>query len=101
PRSWSLRRNFFQTPLACSLSLADEIVLGDVYEKDRIPASERLDLDRLGAELTAVGRKVVRGQTLDELWTTLTERDRTTPTEVVILSNGNFGGLPARLRSLA
>ncbi len=101
PRSWSLRRNFFQTPLACSLSLADEIVLGEVYEAEKIPVQERLDLDRLCAELTALGRQVTRGGNADEMWSALTQRDSGTPTVVVLLSNGSFGGLPARLRSLA
>jgi UDP-N-acetylmuramate: L-alanyl-gamma-D-glutamyl-meso-diaminopimelate ligase len=101
PRSWSLRRNFFQTPLACSLALADEIVLQDVYEKEKIPESERLDVDRLAAELAAAGKKVVRSQTADDVWTAVTALNPDRPAVAVLLSNGSFGGLPARLRELA
>jgi len=53
PRSWSLRRNYFQGLLPASLGRADEIIIKDVYEKEKIPAGERLDIGALQAELEA------------------------------------------------
>ena len=56
PRSWSLRRNFFQDRLPDALAGADEIVIKDVFEKEKIPAGERLSVDALSATLETGGR---------------------------------------------
>lgn len=58
PRSWSLRRNFFQDRLPQALARADEIVIKDVYEKEKIPEAERLSVDALRSDLEAQGKKV-------------------------------------------
>ncbi len=58
PRSWSLRRNFFQQQLPPSLAGADEILIKDVFQKEKIPGAERLDVDKVKNELAAMGKSV-------------------------------------------
>ena len=80
PRSWSLRRNFFQDRLPDALAHADEIVIKDVYEKEKIPAGERLSLDRVRSGLEALGKKVhvfpamKRSSPLSGRWTSAQSR---------------------------
>ena len=49
---------FFRSSLPASLAAADEIVIKDVYEKEKIPAGERLDIARIKKELEAMGKGV-------------------------------------------
>ena len=57
PRSNTLRRNVFQHELANSLALADEVIVAGVFKSDSIPATERLDLMAVGADLQARGKR--------------------------------------------
>jgi UDP-N-acetylmuramate: L-alanyl-gamma-D-glutamyl-meso-diaminopimelate ligase len=100
PRSWSLRRNFFQDRLAGSFLDADEIFFKDVYQKERIPEAQRLDVQKIKTGLQGEGKRVtvfndprVAGDFLNAL-------DYTRENVVVILSNGRFDGLPALVSGL-
>jgi UDP-N-acetylmuramate: L-alanyl-gamma-D-glutamyl-meso-diaminopimelate ligase len=99
PRSNSMVRNVFQRELGEALKLADEVVAGTVYRAERIPEAERLDLNRLGADLVQAGihfsamdnsdipeyaRAAVRGKCF----------------VVIFMSNGGFDGVPQRFVSL-
>ena len=43
PRSNTLRRNVFEKQLMDALALAQRVVIADVYNKDKLASSERLD----------------------------------------------------------
>jgi UDP-N-acetylmuramate: L-alanyl-gamma-D-glutamyl-meso-diaminopimelate ligase len=102
PRSNTLRRNVFQTELANSLALADEVVVAGVFKSDSIPAAERLDLIAVGADLQGRGKhaRIISGA--DGIVQVIAPELRSGDV-VAILSNGGFDGiyekLPARLRS--
>jgi len=103
PRSNTLRRKVFQHELAQSLSLADEIVLADVFKSEAIPEQERLDPAMVIAELKRNGKAARLLADAGVITETIAPELR--PGDVVaILSNGGFGGiyekLPAKLKSL-
>jgi UDP-N-acetylmuramate: L-alanyl-gamma-D-glutamyl-meso-diaminopimelate ligase len=89
PRSWSLRRNFFQDRLPDALARADEIVIKDVFEKEKIPQGERLSLDALKAGLEARGKKVRISADYDEIKAQIGALDLADPQVVILLSNGD------------
>ena len=104
PRSNTLRRNVFQHELAKSLSIADEIVIANVFKSESIPEHERLDVNIVAAELVQIGHHARVLQDVDAIVSTCAPEVR--PGDVIaILSNGGFGGiyekLPQRLRSQA
>ena len=51
PRSATSRRNVFQAQFADALSVADEVVLAPLYAPEKVPEAERLDVERLAADL--------------------------------------------------
>jgi UDP-N-acetylmuramate: L-alanyl-gamma-D-glutamyl-meso-diaminopimelate ligase len=103
PRSNTMRRNVLQNDLARSLSLADEVVVANVFKSEAIPESERLDLPALAAEVQKHGRRARIVPTVDGI-VQLVAPELRAGDVVAILSNGGFGGiyekLPERLRSL-
>ena len=89
PRSWSLRRNFFQDRLPDALAHADEIVIKDVFEKEKIPQGERLSLAALKADLEARGKSVRVCADTDEIKALVGALDLADPRVVILLSNGD------------
>ena len=96
PRSWSLRRNVFQERLASSFDAADEVVLAEVYGADQLAAAERLDPERLVADLARRGRPSRFLPGVDAIVSFLAEHARAGDV-VAVLSNGGFGGIHAKL----
>jgi UDP-N-acetylmuramate: L-alanyl-gamma-D-glutamyl-meso-diaminopimelate ligase len=104
PRSNTLRRNVLQNQLAKSLSLADEIIVADVFKSEAIPKSERLDLAAVVAGIERRGRRARVVPDADTIVQLAAPEMR--PGDVVaILSNGGFGGIyekiPQRLKTLS
>ncbi len=104
PRSNTLRRNVFQSALAESLALADEIVVANVFKSEAIPEAERLDLTAVTTQIAKHGRRARIVADADAIVQLVAPEMR--PGDVVaILSNGGFGGiyekLPQRLRDVA
>jgi UDP-N-acetylmuramate: L-alanyl-gamma-D-glutamyl-meso-diaminopimelate ligase len=103
PRSNTLRRGVFQSELAASLAVADQVVLADVFKSEAIPERERLDPAVVIADLNATGKPAQLLADADAITEAIASELR--PGDVVaILSNGGFGGiyekLPAKLKSL-
>jgi len=104
PRSNTMRRNILQDALARSLALADQVVIAAIFKSEAIPEGERLDLNRVIAEINKSGKQARILADADAIVNSiapeLRERD-----VVAILSNGGFGGiyekLPERLHLLA
>lgn len=94
PRSWSLRRNFFQDRLADSFMDADELFFKEVFQKEKIAAADRLDVGKIERELTAKGKSVTVFEDIRVVENFLAALDMEKENVVVILSNGSFDGLP-------
>jgi UDP-N-acetylmuramate: L-alanyl-gamma-D-glutamyl-meso-diaminopimelate ligase len=100
PRSWSLRRNFFQDRLAESFLDADEIFFKDVFEKERIPADQRLNVAQIEQELKEKNKQVTIFDDFNVIRDFLKQLDPRREQVVVILSNGSFGDIPRFVRTL-
>jgi UDP-N-acetylmuramate: L-alanyl-gamma-D-glutamyl-meso-diaminopimelate ligase len=104
PRSNTLRRNVFQQELAKSLSIADEIVIANVFKSDAIPEDQRLNLQSVATEIAKAGHRARIAPEVDSI-VELVAQELRAGDIVAILSNGGFGGiyekLPQRIRSLA
>ena len=104
PRSNTLRRNVLQDDLAESLTLADEVVVANVFKSETIPEAERLNLAAVAAQVQKQGRRVRIVPNVDGI-VQLVAPEMRSGDVVAILSNGGFGGiyekLPQRLQSLA
>ena len=103
PRSNTMRRNVLQDALARSLALADEVVIAAVFKSEAIPASERLDLNRVVGEIQKRGKHARILADAESIVSAIAPELRQRDV-VAILSNGGFGGiyekLPQRLRGL-
>ena len=96
PRSATSRRSVFQAEFAAALGVADEVVLAPLYSPEKVPAAERLDVDRVAAELRredVPARVIVH---VDEAALHLAERASPGDT-IVIMSSGDYGGLHAKV----
>ncbi len=89
PRSWSLRRNFFQDKLPASLAGADEIIIKDVFQKEKIAAGDRLDVAKLKKKLQAMGRNVQVYENFPDIQQSLSGLDFSQPRVIILLSNGD------------
>jgi UDP-N-acetylmuramate: L-alanyl-gamma-D-glutamyl-meso-diaminopimelate ligase len=103
PRSNTMRRNVLQDALARSLALADQVVVAAIFKSEAIPEAERLDLNRVIAEIQKRGKQARILADAESIVNAIAPELR--PRDVVaILSNGGFGGiyekLPQRLRAL-
>jgi UDP-N-acetylmuramate: L-alanyl-gamma-D-glutamyl-meso-diaminopimelate ligase len=96
PRSATSRRSVFQRDFVDALALADEVVLAPLYAPEKVPEHERLDVERLAADLRSldIPARVVAGA--DATAEHLAKRAGPGDT-VAIMSSGDYGGLHDRL----
>jgi UDP-N-acetylmuramate: L-alanyl-gamma-D-glutamyl-meso-diaminopimelate ligase len=92
PRSATSRRAVFQTDFAEALTAADEVVLAPLYAPEKIPSNERLDVERLAADLR---REDVPARVIPDVPRTAAHlAERAAPGDtVVVMSSGDYGGL--------
>jgi len=96
PRSWSMRKNVFQTELAESLRGADRVLIARVFGEAAIEEADRLDPHRLVSELVRGGGMADYVEAVEEILRTLSAEARAGDV-ITIMSNGGFDGLPERL----
>jgi UDP-N-acetylmuramate: L-alanyl-gamma-D-glutamyl-meso-diaminopimelate ligase len=96
PRSNTTRRAVFQTELAESLALADFSVVAAMTDLAKIPENDRLDPDRLSADIARLGG---HGWYLPDVETIVAKvRENALPGDIIaVLSNGGFGGIHQKL----
>jgi UDP-N-acetylmuramate: L-alanyl-gamma-D-glutamyl-meso-diaminopimelate ligase len=96
PRSATSRRSVFQTDFAGALAVADEVVLAPLFSPEKVPAADRLDVDRLAADLR---REDVPARVIASVADTAAHlAERAVPGDtIVIMSSGDYGGLHDRL----
>ncbi len=96
PRSATSRRSIFQQDFAKALAVADEVVLAPLFSPEKVPPSERLDVDRLAADLRQedVPARVIAN--VADAAAHLAERAAPGDT-IVIMSSGDYGGLHGRV----
>lgn len=96
PRSNTTRRRVFQSALVDALSEADLAVVAQVARLTLLPPEDRLDPDRLIADLEARGKEAVYLPDPDQIVDYVASRAREGDV-VCVFSNGGFGGIHGRL----
>ncbi|HEX7342800.1 MAG TPA: Mur ligase family protein [bacterium] len=96
PRSNTMVRNYFQREVGQALSLADRIVVGGIHRAEKIPAEQRLNVERIVQELRSDGREAHLYADVDRLADVLT-KDLPKEAVIVLMSNGAFSGLCGKL----
>jgi UDP-N-acetylmuramate: L-alanyl-gamma-D-glutamyl-meso-diaminopimelate ligase len=95
PRSASSCRSIFQEAFARSFDPADDVILAAVY-RSNLPEEQRLSPERLVSDLAASGTPARYIPSVDDIVGTLV-RERQDGDQVVIMSNGGFGGIHGKL----
>jgi UDP-N-acetylmuramate: L-alanyl-gamma-D-glutamyl-meso-diaminopimelate ligase len=96
PRTNTSRRNIFQDSFPKSFTKADKIIIADVYCPEKIKPEERLSPEKLAQDLRTLGKDARHISGTSNILTYLCSH--LIPGDVVlIMSNGNFDQLPARL----
>jgi UDP-N-acetylmuramate: L-alanyl-gamma-D-glutamyl-meso-diaminopimelate ligase len=95
PRSASACRKVFQDAFAQSFDAADDVILAAVYRAN-LPDAERLSAEQLVADLKAVRKNARYIPAVDDIVSTLVQ-ERRDGDQVVIMSNGGFGGIHGKL----
>lgn len=102
PRSNTTKRDVFQQDYAAAFDEADFVLIDDVFQPEKVKEGKVLDIDRLASDITSRGRARARHLSgVDQILETL--RSELKPDDVVLMmSNGDFGGLgPKLLKALA
>ncbi len=95
-RSATSRRNVFQQEIAQALGLADCIALPPLYRPEKIDAAQRMDMERLAADLQHQGRQAWHLPGVEAIIQKICREGR--PGDlIVIMSNGGFGGIYEKL----
>jgi UDP-N-acetylmuramate: L-alanyl-gamma-D-glutamyl-meso-diaminopimelate ligase len=98
PRSNTSRRKVFQREYVDAFAGADAVIIGGVLRRqsDAVAEAELFSPDQLAADIVARGQQAEAIAEADEIAATLARETR--PGDVVLLmSNGNFGGVSAKL----
>ncbi len=98
PRSNTTRRNVFQDELADALECADEVVVAEVARLEQLPVEQRLNPEKLIADLRLRGRDAAYLPTVESIIDHLASRTRVGDV-ICVFSNGGFGGIHAKLLS--
>ncbi|MEK7483441.1 MAG: UDP-N-acetylmuramate--L-alanine ligase [Planctomycetota bacterium] len=95
PRSNTSVRNYFQEELAISLSLADQVFIAPLHRLEKIPLSDRLDLEWVIETINQRGSKAFSAP-ISRLEQEIQKSVR--PDDLVLfMSNGGFDNLPYRI----
>ena len=96
PRSNTMRRNIFEAPVAEALSLADAVVIGAVNRAQLLGDSERFSPERVVDKIRAVQKPAQHIESAEKIADYIADHAR--PGDVVlVMSNGSFDGLCAKL----
>ena len=96
PRSNTTRRAVFQHDLPKAFEQADGVFIAKVARLDQLPVNERLDPERVVADIAAAGKPAFYEPTADDI----VERIKPLATSgdiVAVFSNGGFDGIHQKL----
>jgi UDP-N-acetylmuramate: L-alanyl-gamma-D-glutamyl-meso-diaminopimelate ligase len=96
PRSNTTRRNVFQAELAESFAQADGVVVSQVARLELLKPEERLDPEKLMADIKALGKDAAYLPDVDSIVAHIAGRAQGGDL-VVVFSNGGFGGIHGKL----
>jgi len=97
PRSNTTRRNIFQTELANSFAIADYSIIGKIDREELLAADDKLNTDKLIADIERAGKKAFYIKNVDEIVEKLTGLF-SSQTICIIMTNGEFEGIFEKLK---
>ena len=106
PRSATSRRSIFQQEYVDAFLEAQFVILSDVYKKDLLSQSERLDVEKLAYDIQDKKRtchlkgQVFATKTIEDI-IRLTKQNVQPRDVVLIMSNGAFQGLHSKILNCA
>jgi UDP-N-acetylmuramate: L-alanyl-gamma-D-glutamyl-meso-diaminopimelate ligase len=96
PRSNTTRRNVFQDELAASFADANAVIVSEVARLEQISAEERLNPEKLMADIKASGKEAAYLPSADAIVAHLAQHALGGDV-VVVFSNGGFDGIHGKL----
>ena len=96
PRSNTTRRRVFQDAFSAAFAAADRVTFAAVHRREQLPEGERLSTDEIVGALGARGVQAETCEQVDDICA-LVGREARAGDVVVMMSNGGFGGLAAKL----
>lgn len=96
PRSNTMRRKIFQDVLPEALAIADTVIIGPVNRAQLLAEEDRLSPEAIAAAVRARGRSAKAFDSADEIAEHIAA-DAAPGDVVMIMSNGSFDGLTAKL----
>ena len=96
PRTNTSRRSVFQQEYAAAFDAADRVIVAAVDHPERAPEGQRFSAERLVEELKSRGRDADYVPQVEGIVAAVA-RDAGPGDVVVVMSNGSFGGIHARL----
>jgi UDP-N-acetylmuramate: L-alanyl-gamma-D-glutamyl-meso-diaminopimelate ligase len=98
PRSNTTRRNVFQEELASAFADANAVVISEVARLEQIATEERLNPEKLMADIKASGKDAAYLPDVDAIVAHLAQLAQGGDV-VCIFSNGGFGGIHGKLQA--
>ncbi len=95
PRSASSCRRIFQQAFADAFRAADDVIIAAVF-RSNLPEDQRLSADQLAADIRSGGASARHIPEIDQIVDVLV-RERREGDQVVLMSNGGFGGIHGKL----
>ena len=92
PRSNTTKRNIFQNELAEALSIADDVIVGKIDREDQLNSDEKLDMNKLLADIKAKGKTAVHFDDSGEIAEFIKNR-ADDDSVILIMTNGSFDGI--------
>ena len=90
------RRRIFQEAFTTAFAAADRVTFSAVHRREQLAESERLSTEEITTALAARGLAAETCEQVDDICALVVREAR--PGDVVVLmSNGGFGGLSAKL----
>jgi len=96
PRSNTTRRAVFQNVLPAAFAEADGVFIAKVARLDQLPENERLNPEKVVADIAASGKPAFYEPTADDIVARLAPLARTGDV-VAVFSNGGFDGIHQKL----
>ena len=98
PRSNTSKRNIFEKEFAAALALADRVLVANVFQPEKIPAGERLSVDRLILEANRLSgdQRALAVAGASEIAAHLAQNARSGDV-LLVMSNGGFDGIHEKI----
>ena len=97
PRSNTSKRNIFEEEFADALTLADQVILANVYQPEKVPETERLSVEKVAALINRNGELKARVIGSAAAIASQLAGDAESGDVVLVMSNGGFDSVHEKI----